>query len=654
MKLKRMTIDNFKGCQHREIKFSDGVTTIYGANATGKSTIMDSFTWLLFGKDSHNNEKFSIRPLDADGKQIDNVDISVSAVIEIDGKEHELHKVQRQNWVKKRGSQDAKLQGNVNSFEVDGFPKKDSEFKAFIAEIIDEDVFKMITSPTYFTSMPWKDQRAILMRFVSDISDVDLAKGNSDFEILLKELQVAPSTDDIQKKYASQKKKLNDTLKELPVRIDEVEKQKVDFDVAELELAKNELERKIAEISSHKIQSDNDYQITNLTSKYIDVETKANKMLNELSADIDNRKMSVKKSISDNDFAINNKRRAYTNTEQAIADYKRRIDLLEDERADLTVKYKECKASAFKRVMFDDSKEICPVCKRPFPDDEIERMRSEFDAKQNEDEKTFNKNKSDRLKNITESGMKVKTDVDELKEKIRQSEGALNNIKDQIAELEKERIEFEQQLSDIPSVDDIQASDEYMNLREQAEKLKAEISSLKSNTNDTSEIDAEIAAYKAELKEINSKIGAAAHNIEIDERIEQLQAEQRETAQKVADAEKMLYALEQFVRFKMDRVSNEINSHFDGIKWVLFETQINGGVKETCECSYNGVRYSDLNSGHKIILGIQIVKALQQSYGVSAPVWCDNAETINAFNMPDVDCQLIRLSVSEDKELMIK
>ena len=51
MKIKSITIENFKGISKQTVDFND-VTEICGANATGKTTIFNALTWLLFDKDS--------------------------------------------------------------------------------------------------------------------------------------------------------------------------------------------------------------------------------------------------------------------------------------------------------------------------------------------------------------------------------------------------------------------------------------------------------------------------------------------------------------------------------------------------------------------------------------------------------------------------
>lgn len=165
---------------------------------------------------------------------------------------------------------------------------------------------------------------------------------------------------------------------------------------------------------------------------------------------------------------------------------------------------------------------------------------------------------------------------------------------------------------------------------------------------------AEKSDLQAQLDEVNKVIAQGANNVAIDDRIETLRDEQKEIGQKVADQEQMLYLLEEFIRFKLDKISESINSHFKTVNFKLFEMQLNGGMKDCCECTVNGVPYSTLNSGHRIVAGLDIIRSLSELYGVSVPIFVDNAESLNEFNVPDMDAQLILLSVSEDKQLKVE
>jgi len=104
----------------------------------------------------------------------------------------------------------------------------------------------------------------------------------------------------------------------------------------------------------------------------------------------------------------------------------------------------------------------------------------------------------------------------------------------------------------------------------------------------------------------------------------------------------------------MDLLSSRINSKFKLVNFRLFENQINGGYKETCECMVNGVPFSSLNAGHRVVAGLDIITALQQIYGVTAPIFIDNAESVNDFNIPEMEGQLILLKVSENSTLEVE
>lgn len=72
--LKELTLKNFKGIRDLAVKFGE-VTTIAGANATGKSTVFDAFTWVLFGKDSNDRTDsgkgaFTVKTVGPDGNPI--------------------------------------------------------------------------------------------------------------------------------------------------------------------------------------------------------------------------------------------------------------------------------------------------------------------------------------------------------------------------------------------------------------------------------------------------------------------------------------------------------------------------------------------------------------------------------------------------------
>ena len=673
MILKSLHLENFKGIKNLDVNFSDK-TKIKGQNAAGKTTIFDAFTWLLFNKNNAGEEKFNVRPLDKNGKRIDNVEIKVVAVLDVDGKEVELSKVQKQNWVKKRGTDTVALQGNVNSFEIDGYPKSEADFKDYISGLAQsEEMFKMLTNPQYFSSLKWKDQRDILMRLATDVSDVELAQTDAKYAPLLGELEKAPSTDDIRAKFSKALSGWKKKQAEIPVRIDEAEKSKVDVDAAEQELAKADLTRRIAEC---------DKKIENAGSTLGDLRSKEMQLQFDMSgiAQTMNRELSNKRSIMDAELRdCKNELEHFAVTislkEKQISDNEKAITDADAERKKLGEQYNSEKAKAFDETpylfdeskwIFDESTTVCSLCGQKLPADKIEQLKADFeerktkakaDAKRklNDSKSDFITRKESNLEEIKAYGFAKKNLIEELTKKNADLQMEIDSLKKQEQGTFTNKEELCKLLSEIPEEADYSQNEEYTKLKARHNEVLAEIKKLESDGADqiVTDLKAKKADLQSQLDEVNKVIAQAANNVAIDDRIETLRDEQKEIGQKVADQEQMLYLLEEFIRFKLDKVSESINSHFKTVNFKLFEMQLNGGMKDCCECTVNGVPHSALNSGHRIVAGLDIIRSLSELYGVSVPIFVDNCEAVSSGNLPDMESQMICLYVSEDKELVV-
>lgn len=670
IKLKSLHLENFKGIKVLDIIFGDK-TQISGQNASGKTSVFDAFTWLLFNKNSAGEEKFNIRPLDENGNRIDNVEIKVVAVLDVNGKVVELSKAQKQNWVKKRGTSTTTLQGNVNSFEIDGYPKSEAEYKAYISELVAEDLFKMLTNPQHFVSMKWKEQRDILMKFVSDVSDVELAQKNPEFADLIIELEKAPSTDDIQKKFSKALSEWKKKQIEIPVRIDELSKSLADIDVAELELAKNDLERQIEEIDS-KI-ADSGKEVDKLCGESMELQFEINDMLREEHDKLlhKRRELEDSKTTAERDFTdSHNKISAFT---KQIADNKSTIEVAEKERTSLGTEYKNAQARVFDETpylfedsawVFDESSTICSLCGQTYPSHKIEQIKAEFEqrkanAKAKAEQELeyqrskFNELKKTDLENIKTKGFEKKHLIEELTEENTSLEAKIEELKKHEVDVMRAKNELEKQIAELPTEPDMSSNAEYQQKRNRYHELEKQIANLKETTSVADAYRVERNALVEELDSVKAKIAKVSNNIEIEERIGELEEEQKEVAQKVADQEKMLYLLEQFIKAKMMMISENINKHFEMVDFLLFKNQLNGGMTETCECMYKGVPYSSLNTAAKIQCGLDIICSLSNLYDVYCPVFIDNRESCT--NIPDMKCQVISMIVDKNcKELKVE
>jgi DNA repair exonuclease SbcCD ATPase subunit len=666
-------MENFKGIKSLDVNFSNK-TNIKGQNAAGKTTIFDAFTWLLFNKNSAGEEKFNVRPLDKDGKRIDNVEIKVVAVLDVDGKEVELSKVQKQNWVKKRGTDTVTLQGNVNSFEIDGYPKSEADFKAYVSGLAQsEDMFKLLTNPQYFSSLKWKDQRDILMKLVAEVSDVELAQTDAKYAPLIDELEKAPSTDDIRAKFSKALSEWKKKQAEIPVRIDEAEKSKIDVDVAEQELAKADLTRRIAECDK-KIENAGS-TLGDLRSKEMQLQFDMSGIAQTMNRELYNRRSNIDADLCGCKNEMDHFKATISLKEKQIADNAKAIADADAERKKLGEQYNAEKAKAFDKTpylfdeskwVFDESTTICSLCGQKLPADKIEQLKADFESRKekakadakrklNDSKSDFITRKESNLEEIKADGFAKKNLIEELTKKNADLQMEIDSLKKQEQGTFTNKEELCKLLSEIPEEADYSQNEEYAKLKARHNEVLAEIEKLESNGVDqvVTDLKAEKADLQSQLDEVNKVIAQAANNVAIDDRIKTLRDEQKEIGQKVADQEQMLYLLEEFIRFKLDKVSESINSHFKTVNFKLFEMQLNGGMKDCCECTVNGVPYSTLNSGHRIVAGLDIIRSLSELYGVSVPIFVDNAESLNEFNVPDMDAQLILLSVSEDKQLKV-
>lgn len=670
--IKSIHIENFKGINMLDVNFSVK-TKISGQNAVGKTTIFDAFTWLLFNKNSSGEEKFNVRPLN-EGIRVDNVEIKVSAILDVDGKGVELSKTQKQNWVKKRGTDTAVLQGNVNSFEIDGYPKSEADFKAYVSELAQsEEMFKMLTNPQYFSSLKWKDQRDILMKLVSEVSDVELAQTDAKYAPLLSELEKAPSTDDIRAKFSKALTEWKKKQAEIPVRIDEAMKSKVDIDVAEQELAKADLKTKIADIDA-KIK-DSDGVMMELGREEMQLQFDMSGIMQTMNRDLTNRRSEIEAELR----GFQNEMKRFADTialrETRVSENETAISNADSERKKLGEEYNAETAKAFdespylfdeSKWVFDENSTVCSLCGQKLPEDKIEQLKADFEsrkrkAKADAEEKMksekirFDTEKRKALNRLVAIGTEKKNLITKLRDENAKVKEEIKSLKEQEQEAIAKKEKLSQKLSSIPEIADYLQNEEYVGLKARHDEVLAEIEKMNANGEDAAvgSLKSEKEELQSRLDDVNKIIAKASMNVEIDERIFELQTEQKEIGQKVADQEHILYLLEEFIRFKLNKVSESINSHFNTVKFKLFDIQLNGGMKDCCECTVNGVPYSTLNSGHRIVAGLDIIRSLSELYGVSVPIFVDNAESLNDFNVPDMDAQLILLSVSADKQLKV-
>lgn len=633
MELKHLQLQNFKGCKELNIEFKHR-TNIYGRNATGKTTIHDAVMWVLFNKMADGSKPDKIRPHDKTGEDIDFVDITVALSVEVDGVDYVIKKTQKQNWVKHHGEEKKVFEGNINEWEVNGVPKSQMEFKKWMNQLVDENVFMFTASASAFLKLPMKKRREQLFNLVTDISNKDVIAKNpalADVNDLIENCTPEEAIKRAQKQITTYNKKLI----EIPSRIDEISKQRSNIDLADMELQKNELIRNIEEAENKR---DDILSVVDEVSKLSDELMKLQFEKADIEKTSMDRLMTERQRVeeviqnAENRFSQAVKRQGHL--ESFIKDIEVNVSHLKKEKSILASKYREISGEQFNKETC-----VCPTCGQVLQPDKIHEIESEF-----------SENKKKRLATINAKGMQLKAEIESNEKEFGDASSEIAEIKNEKIALNKEKTDAVQELRKIPEHPDLSENQDYERICLEIAKLEESLNPMRNSTSFKEQLKFQIDGLRRELVKVEKSIARADDNT-INERISELHAEQIEIAQRISNSEKEMYLLEQFNRAKVEMLTDEINNHFNVVKWKLFEKQQNGRYKEICVPAVEGSDYGNgLNTGHMIAAEIDITSALQRINDVSIPVFLDNAESVNVKNVPAVSCQLITLNVTENDE----
>lgn len=619
--IRQLTLLNFKGIRNLTVDFDLNETNIFGYNGTGKTTVFDAFTWLLFGKDSKDRKDFNIKTLDANNQPIERIPHEVTACIEVNGEEINLKKCYNEVWTKKRGSAVETFNGHSVECFYNDVPCSVTEYAKRVAEICDEQVFKLITNPLYFTAQKKDYQRTMLFRLAGDVTNDDVLARYPEFESLVAMLS-GKTLEELKREVQSKKRKIKDGVETIPARIDERKRDMPDTqDWAKLEAEIAELEQQLADI---------DAQIADRSKSYNEATKQKQEVARQLSE--------VKSAITAREYELKDKlladynqaKREHDNAVSRVAtlnnDRKYKslsLQRAEKELADLNAERErllaEWRAIKGEVLVIDEDNFICPTCKRALDETDIEEKKAQM-------ANDFNANISRKLERNKARGMEVKAAIDAKDAEIATIKNAIFAIDNEIAQLSASKA-----YSNVPVMPDvlpaINADKEIINLRNKATDLQNQL-----NQEITAPATSDLSERKRAIEDNirNNKVWLAdreriANN---NKRIAELEKEYTESQAQLAELEGVEYNIQQFSKARIEQVESRINGMFNLVKFKMFEQQINGGEIETCEATVNGVPFSDLNDAMKINAGLDIINAISRANGIVAPIFIDNRESV--------------------------
>lgn len=626
MILKRIKLLNFKGAQSREYFFDSHVVDIRGANKTGKTTLLDAFMWVLFGKNSVDQKDFSIKTYDSDNNPIPKIPHEVELTLGMDdGRDMVFRKSLVEKWTKKKGVGNEEFTGNETQCFINEVPMQVTEYTKQISAIIDERKFKLVTNPLHFNSMKWNDQLAILNELI-DIFDVNAplpdGVGQSNIEATKKVL-------------AAKISKIKSELSQYEIRIDEVRRGKPETSES-LDYWQSH-----ADISNAEIQKIADNKLSAIEA--IDAENQSFiaaygelTLLRKKSAEITN-KINEGRATAERNHAsiVEEKRIAASETQSKIEAERNNYALImrEYKAAESSIEDldKQIEAVSNEKLIISDDKYKCYACKRPLDNvvDIETSITSNFNVYKSEKIAQLNLTREEyivknngrlaKLEEINTTGTKLKavheTQLKALEE-VRQGAAMVDNNK------------FIEELGDVN------------------DKISTFALPEKKEYKSTEEDEAMLRDWKIKLQQEQLEIANHVACDKAEQRVDELMRQETATITELAKMEKDLNMIELYEKARKDILVSKINAQFEYVRFKLFEKLVNGGDEPTCVCLLGGVPFNDLNTASKIWAGIDIINTLSRHYNFWAPIWIDNRESTT--NIPETASQIINLYVDDN------
>ncbi|MCC0739372.1 DUF2813 domain-containing protein [Clostridioides sp. ZZV14-5902] len=642
--LKSLDIENFKGIKELHIDFNN-ITNVFGENATGKTSIFDAFTWVMFDKDSKNRSVFEIKPLDKQNKVIRGLMTTITAVLEVNNKEIKLTKKYEEKWTRKRGESEATFTKNETTYMINDTPIKKSEYVKEIAEIAEEEQFKLLTNPYFFSNeLNWKKAREVILEICGDITTEQIIETKQELTPLVVEFEKENNIDKIIKNRKATKNNLSKEKEEIPVRVNECNNNMYNIDFEEIEVQLNAKKADLEAVEDKLLSgTKTNEQILKDKEKIFELKQemqsikqsaseKGNKKRNELSKEKDDLQYNIKNLRNnlvylerDNELKETLKKRAIEKTTNLRDKWTKKSQ----ETLDLSVIQTEC-----------------PTCKRPLDLEDIEEKKKEMLD-------NFNLNKAKELKEIAELGKSKNDDVELFNTEIERLKVDINKTLEEIQEKAVLLDKIKKELENTKSTE-IYSADEEKRLTEISVEIKELEEKINNKDNDKNidELKENKKKLTVEIELLNKELAKRDINKELLDRKEQLLEKEKELGIELAHQEKILNLCELFIKTKVSLLESNISSKFKNVTFKLFRSQINGGIEETCEALVDGVPFSNVNTAGQINGGLDIINTLSNHFEVKMPIFVDNRESVN--NLIDIDSQVINLIVSNDNPLKIE
>lgn len=639
-----LSLTSFKGIKSLSLDLYGKSADIRGRNGTGKTTLFDAFTWLLFGKDSKDSANFDYKPLDENGQPRTGSDTEVEAVLNVDGiRQVKLRRVRHEKWVQRPGNSNPVYQGDETLCWIDDVPVAlEKDYQPYISKLIgDVEQFKTLSIHGYFMRKHWKDRRKML---------VDAAGGGAEAEIMarpefaeVEDILAGKTVEDAKKRLADQRKRIASELDMIPARLDELQRSLepvTDKDVMEADLKIEELKKEIRVI---------DDQLAGTMESFARAQSMATKV-NDLNALIDVRRMMLDKPnrehLNELKLRLSEADCKYASLDREIwslvGDLQlidRDIATLQQQREQLLTRWEQREGEVFVSNTVDT---VCSLCGQPLPPEKIANAKQMAYMHWAEE-------KENDLKLIETQGKTTADRITRLQTERANVAASLARKQAAIDETAKEREAIAEELNRPVQAPDYDSDPEIIAHKAEIEKIQKEMTSGDPSAvrNDLYVRRNALAVEIGTLGNVRFKMEARNRTLE---RISELEDRRQVLGQDAIRIDGEIALLGDFVHACCDAMEEQINAMFSTIRWHLTDYRKDGTPVDCCVPYVGGVSYdSTLNNGAMINAGIEAIRVLSRAAAISVPCFVDNAEAVN--QLAYLPGQMIKLSVSNDPEL---
>lgn len=638
MRLHTLRLHNFAGVRDDTLRLGGHDATIRGTNATGKTTRFTAFTWLLFGKDARGQAQFDIKTIGPDGEALHNLEHTVEGTFTLGDELVTFRKTLVEVYTKKRGSTRDEFTGHRVDHYIDGVPVQKKEYEARIAQIAPEGTFRLLTDPDAFHALHWNERRRILLDVCGDVTDAEVIASDPALASLPRVLGKR-SLEEHRKVVDARRREINRELQAIPVRIDEATngrpsvpsepRERLEATLATLRDARTALERRRAQLEAGGA-------IAELQAKQREIDGKLTDVARSVTAGAEEALAAARKDRARLEDDASRARRQLAQAEHDLDTAMRRRLELDETLVVLRGRWAEINERQAPHTHVADE---CPACHQALPAEQItaahQRALEEWNAKQARE-----------LEAVQAQGQAARRDLDTLTAQIDTLNEANAAAADQVARARAAEETATKVVDDLAhAIPDPAADPRHQALTSAKAALELRLVDAREGA------AAEVAALRADIVKLDTEIAGVVTAVgtfdlatKADARIEALAAQEKALAAEFEDLERQLYLLDAFTRAKADMLTDRINARFTITRWRLFETQVNGGLQDTCTATVGGVPYgTGLNRASRINSGLDIIRVLQEHHAFFPPVWIDECESV-VQTLP-LDTQVIRLVV---------